>query len=94
MVALNTTAIEVQWDLPPYNHRGGIIRGYKLFVLPANGGEETSINIPNNSTNVYIVGGLQAATLYRISILAYTSIGDGPRTVLLSIATLGKHSAI
>lgn len=91
VIALNASAIEVQWELPPYDHRGGIIRGYKIFILPANGGEEVSINITNNSTNVYIVGGLQAITLYRISILAYTSVGDGPRTVLLTIATLGMH---
>ena len=89
MIALNTTAIEVQWELPPYNHRGGLIRGYKVFILPANGGEEQSINIPNNSTNVYVVRGLQAITSYRISVLAYTSVGDGPRTILLTIATLG-----
>ena len=74
MVAINSSAIEVQWELPPLYFRGGIIRGYKLFVRPANGGEEMQINIPNNATDVYIVGGLEFAASYRFSVLAYTSV--------------------
>ena len=91
LIALNTTSIEVQWDLPPYNSRGGIIRGYKIFVQPANGGEETMIDVPDNRTEEYIVTGLQRDSPYRISVLAYTSAGDGPRTLILTIDTLGKQ---
>ena len=88
--AINRTSIEVLWELPPYNSRGGIIRGYKLFVTPANGGSERMINIRDNSTDVYAVSGLRAATPYRFSVLAYTSVGDGPRSIGLTIATLSK----
>ena len=91
MVAINRSAIEVQWELPPLDSRGGIIRGYKLFVQPATGVEEMLINIPNNATDVYIVGGLEQATSYRFSVLAYTRVGDGPRSIHLTIATLSKH---
>ena len=88
--AINRTSLEVLWELPPYNSRGGIIRGYKLFVTPANGGSERMINIRDNSTDVYAVSGLRAATPYRFSVLAYTSVGDGPRSIGLTIATLSK----
>ena len=88
--AINRTSIEVLWELPPFYSRGGIIRGFKLFYTPANGGSETTINIPDNSTDVYAVSGLRAATPYRFSVLAYTSVGDGPRSIGLTIATLSK----
>ena len=87
---ISSTAIEVLWELPPYNSRGGIIRGYKLFVVPANGGQERTINIRDNTTDVYVVGGLSVATSYRFSVLAYTSVGDGPRSIALTLATLSK----
>ena len=88
--AINTTAIEVQWELPPIYTFGGVILGYKLFVQPANG-EERVINIQDNETNVYTVGELEPATPYSFSILAYNTIGDGPRTTTLTISTLSKQ---
>ena len=94
VVVINSTAIEVEWDLPPLYSRGGIIRGYKLFVQRANGGlEEKLINIPDNETEGYIVGGLSPATSYRFSAVAYTSAGDSPRTISLTIATLSERNS-
>ena len=93
MDAINSTSIEVLWELPPYESRGGVIHGYKLFVTPANGGSERMINIRDNTTDVYAVSGLNVATSYRFSVLAYTSVGDGPRSIALTIATLSrKHN--
>ena len=88
VIAINSSAIQAQWELPPLDSRNGIIRGYKLFVQLASGGKEMLINIPNNATDVYIVGGLELATSYRFSVLAYTSVGDGPRSIHLTITTL------
>ena len=48
------------------------------------------INIQDNSTDVFVVGGLHLTTSYRFSVLAYTSVGDGPRSIVLTIATLSK----
>ena len=48
------------------------------------------INISSSTTDVYVVGGLQIATSYRVSMLAYTNAGDGPRTNHLMVATLCK----
>ena len=94
VVAINKTAIEVQWDLPPFGSRGGVIRGYKLFFRAANGEEEMLINIPDNTTDVYIVEGLEPNTSYTFSVLAYTSVGDGPRSIHLTIATLSKDTTL
>ena len=90
MNAINSSSVEVLWELPPYNSRGGVILGYKLFVTPVSGGTERTINIRDNSTDVFVVGGLRLATSYRFSVLAYTSVGDGPRSIALTIATLSK----
>ena len=89
VVAINRTAIEAEWDLPPTDHRGGFILGYKLFIR-LNGRAEQVINITDNSTS-YIVGGLQPATAYRLRVLAYTSVGDGPRSIQLTVSTLSKN---
>ena len=85
VVVLNTTAIEVQWGLPLWNLRNGIIRGYKLFVQQQ-GRQERMINIVGNDTTEYIVSGLEPGTAYIVSALAYT-VGDGPRSIHLTVLT-------
>ena len=50
------------------------------------------INIQDNSTDVYAVSRLSVATSYRFSVLAYTSVGDRPRSIGLTIATLSIRS--
>ena len=91
MVAINRTAIEAEWDLPPTDNHGGVILGYKLFIQSTNdvGGEQT-VDIMDNST-VYVVGGLQPDSAYTLSVLAYTSVGDGPRSIHLTVSTLSKN---
>ena len=88
MVVLNSTAILVEWDLPLPDLRDGVIRGYKVFVQPL-GGDEMTFRIRGNSTNVYVVTGLQPKTAYSISVLAYT-VGDGPRTLRLTAITTSR----
>ena len=90
MVAINRTAIEAEWDPPPSESRGGLILGYKLFIQSTNGGAERTID-EGNTTEVYTVGGLQPATSYGLSVLAYTSVGDGPRSIHLTVPTLSEN---
>ena len=86
VVVLNTTAIEVQWNLPLRQLRNGIIRGYKLFVQQQRGRQERIINIAGSGTTEYIVSGLEPGTAYVVSALAYT-VGDGPRSIHLTVLT-------
>ena len=88
LVAINTTAIEAMWELPSANLRNGFIRGYKLFVT-SRGMSVRNITIPNNATLGYIVGGLERATPYTFSVLAYT-VADGPKSIHLTAITLRK----
>ena len=88
LVVVNGTAIEAMWELPEINVRNGIIRGYKLFIQSGSR-DIRNITITNNQTLAYIVGGLERATPYTFSILAYT-VADGPRSIHLTAATLCK----
>lgn len=87
VVVLNSTAVEVQFDLPFFEHRNGVIRGYKIFVDPADGSEDELVfDILGNTTSAFIVNGLKPATAYIFSILAYT-VADGPRSIHLTAIT-------
>ena len=84
---MNSTAIEVQYGLPVFSLRNGIIRGFKIFVEEADGdGSEMVFDVMGNSTLAYIVNGLKPATAYILSMLAYT-VGDGPRGIHLIAIT-------
>ena len=87
--AINETAIEALWGLPEVDLRSGIIRGYRLFVR-ARGQDEMMINIANNYTQAYIISGLQPRTAYTVSILAYTTAGNGPRSIHLTVLTRAR----
>ena len=87
VVVLNSTAVDVQFDLPLFEHRNGVIRGYKIFVDPADGGgDELVFDVMGNTTSAYIVSGLKPATAYIFSALAYT-VADGPRSIHLTAIT-------
>ena len=84
---LNSTAVEVQYNLPLFDLRNGIIRGYKIFVEQADGSEsELVFNVTGNTSLEYIIEGLKPATPYIFSILAYT-VADGPRSIHLTAIT-------
>ena len=86
LVVINGTAIEALWELPGISVRNGIIRGYKLSIQ-SRSRDIRNITITNNQTLAYIVGGLERATPYTFSILAYT-VADGPRSIHLTAVTL------
>ena len=81
---VNCSAIRAEWDLPSYDNRNGIVRGYKLIILYPNG-SEIVISCTDNITQ-YIIGGLEASMRYVVSVLAYT-VGDGPRSIHLTATT-------
>ena len=77
----------MQYELPLFNLRNGIIRGFKIFVEEAGGGgSEMVIDVMGNSSLAYIVNGLKPSTAYVFSMLAYT-VGDGPRGIHLTAIT-------
>lgn len=89
VVVLNSSAIELQWNLPLDKFRNGVIRGFKLFIQQQSTTVDNVINVDDNSTTEYIVSGLTANTAYICSMLAYTN-ADGPRTIQLTVITMAS----
>ena len=90
VTAATSTGITANWQLPPADSRNGIIRGFKLFYkkkIPV-GSPTTTEMITNGATLTKTVIGLAKYTEYEFQVLAYTSVGDGPRSSVKSKRTM------
>lgn len=73
----HSTRLDVSWNEVPNGYKNGIIRGYKTQYteMMDNGSVETEHLEP--WTRSLSITGLKKFTLYNITVLAYTSKGDG-----------------
>lgn len=73
----HSTALHVSWNEVPNAYKNGIIRGYKgqYTEMNANGSSETEDLQPWKRS--LSITGLKKFTLYNITVVAYTSKGDG-----------------
>ena len=79
--AKSSTSITASWQLPPAEDRNGIIRGFRLFYKKkGSSGSSTQITINSGTTLRKVVTGLNKYTEYEFQVLAYTSVGDGPKS--------------
>ena len=83
VTASTSISIIASWRLPSADTRNGIITGFKLFYR-----KKGSINSPTiltiNSATILTcnVTGLNKYTEYEFQVLALTSAGDGPKSVV------------
>ena len=81
VTAITSTSILASWQLPPEDFRHGIITGFKLFVKRKGSDDSTTILlIDSASILTKTVKGLDAFTEYEFQVLAFTSVGNGPRS--------------
>ena len=81
VTAKTSTSITASWQLPPEDDRNGIITGFKLFYKKkGSSGSPAQLNISSGSTLTKVVTGLDEYTEFEFQVLAYTSIGDGPKS--------------
>ena len=81
MAAATSTSIRASWQLPPADHRNGIIGGYKLFYKKRGSlSSPTTLVINDGATLNKTVTGLDKFTEYAFQVLAFTSVGDGRRS--------------
>ena len=81
VIARNSTSITASWQLPPADSRNGIIRGFKLFYKKKDSSlSPTSLIIYNGTIRTKDVVGLDEYTEYEFQVLAFTSVGDGPKS--------------
>ena len=88
LTAKTSTSIEASWQLPPEDSRNGIITGFKIFYkMKGSSGSSTQITINNRSTLTNVVTGLDEYTEYEFEVLAFTAVGDGPNSSVMSVRT-------
>ena len=100
MAASSFTSVLAFWRLPPEDSRNGIITGYKLFYRETGGDRSPTVQIliQNAAIRSRYITGLQADTEYDFQVLAFTSVGDGPKSSVKVVRTavdgkkLTKHS--
>ena len=89
LTAKTSTSIEASWQLPPAEDRNGIITGFKLFYKKkGSSGSSSQIAINSGSTLTKVVTGLDEYTEYEFEVLAFTSVGDGPKSSVESERTI------
>ena len=97
---LSSTEILVNWDSVPSVYQNGIITMYEVLYQP----QETFNNvimsnnyltIEDTSQTSVLIAGLQESVSYNISVRAYTSVGEGPFSEEIVVATFEdcKYSA-
>ncbi|KAK2569602.1 Protein sidekick-2 [Acropora cervicornis] len=93
-VAFETsTSILASWLLPPVDSRSGIIMGFKLFYKRKGSAEsENTVVVQGGTTLRKTITGLLKYTEYEVQVLAYTSVGDGPRTPVKTVTTAREFS--
>lgn len=81
MIASNSTSVTASWQLPPEIGRNGVIRGLKVMYRKISSAALLRILTINNGTiETKDVTGLDKYTQYEFQVLAFTSVGDGPRS--------------
>ena len=89
LTAISSTSIRASWQLPPGDSQNGIIIGFKLFYK-MNDSTASATMVPINSGSILTkdVTGLDKYTEYEFQVLAFTSVGDGPKSSSMVNRTL------
>ena len=91
MTASTSTSVTALWEQLPTDSRNGVIKGFKLFINRKGSEDKLNIHLVNASNSpVYRkkVTGLQESTEYKLQVLAFTSVGDGPKSPVQVVKTL------
>ena len=81
MNANTSTSITASWQLPPENARHGNITGFKLWYKKKYSPWSPLKLIINGGENrIKEVNGLEKFSEYEFQVLAFTSVGDGPKS--------------
>lgn len=77
----SSTSITASWQLPPEDSRNGIVQGFKLYYKKKGStGLPNTLTFGNETIRAKDVIGLDKYTEYEFQVLAFTSVGDGPKS--------------
>ena len=83
----SSTSLHISWQEVPHGFVHGILLGYRILFKIANKEEDFSIVSTSATTRYKELHGLGKFTVYEISVLAFTAIGDGPNSTIVFIST-------
>ena len=82
-----STSLFIHWRPVPTNHQNGIILGYRILYKKSSGLDELKFrNVSARSTTAELKN-LTKYTEYDVTILAYTSKGNGVRAKFFTVST-------
>lgn len=68
------------WSPPNVDNQNGKIRGYKVTFIPLDDYYDKQPSVATTTNQYYTIENAKKHTNYTISVLAYTSVGDGVKT--------------
>lgn len=77
---LSSTSIYVTWSPPHSDSQNGKIRGYKVTFVPSDEYYDRMPTVATTTNQYYTIENAKKYTNYTISVLAFTSVGDGVKT--------------
>ena len=89
LTVISSTSIRASWQLPAEDSQNGIIIGFKLFYKKKDSaGSATMVPINSGATLTKDVTLLDKYKEYEFQVLAFTSVGDGPKSSIKVNRTL------
>ena len=83
---LSSTSLQVEISAIPPALRNGIVKGYQVYFWKQSEGQSSETN-KSTTESVKLFEGLEKYTVYCGLIVAYTRIGEGPRSRVECIRT-------
>lgn len=89
MSPLSSTSVRASWQLPPVGSRHGTITGFKLCFQRKNSAADypTVLTIQSNATLSRDITGLRKYSEYEFQVLAFSSVGNGPKSSVQEVRT-------
>ena len=88
---IKATRVTVSWNALPRQFHNGRLLGYKVYLRKnayySVQSNTSSVNISNPNTTRITLTGLESAQRYDVSVSAFTSKGEGPRSYRYYITT-------
>ncbi|XP_022806638.1 uncharacterized protein LOC111343721 [Stylophora pistillata] len=96
LTAISSTSITASWQLPPvFAWHGRTITGFKLFYKKVYGRSAATLTIISSGSILSRnVTGLDKYTEYEFQVLAYSSDGDGPKSLVEVETTKGDGECV
>lgn len=83
----SSTSLHVSWHEVPCGFVHGILLGYRVLYKVASGTSNNSVVSTSGNINEKELQGLKKFTIYEITVLAFTRIGDGANATSIFVST-------